>query len=91
MIRVRPAVPPIPQKIHVAHFFTNEATSTFCVERSGKSVRAAVFGRNEVPNIVQTGLWDSIRNFFVGIAAILGFNKPQWNKFVTGLLKSNLI
>jgi hypothetical protein len=86
---VRPAVPPIPQKKHIAHFFTDEATSTFYLERSGKSVKAAVFGRNEKPNIGHAGWLDAIRNLIVSVAAILGFNKPQWKKFVTGLLKKS--
>jgi hypothetical protein len=89
-INVRPAVPPIPQKKHVAHFFSDDATSTFCVEKRGHKVRAAVFGRNELPNTETPRLLDRIRNFTVALGAMMGLNKPQWKSFVQGLIKKNI-
>jgi hypothetical protein len=71
----------------VAHFFNDTATSTFIVERSGKTIQAAVHGRNETPNADQHTVKDKARNMLVAIGAIAGFSNPQWKSLVKGLLK----
>ncbi|RYZ21364.1 MAG: hypothetical protein EOP49_47085 [Sphingobacteriales bacterium] len=86
-IRVRPAVPPLPQEDNVAHFFTDEATSTFLVHKDGLEVSAEVHGRNEKPNVGADRIGDKVRNALVGTASLLGFSLPQWKMLVTGLVK----
>lgn len=85
-MRVRPSVPPFYNKEEVAHFFTRDATSTFCVERKGRKVKAAVYGRNEKPNTKVHSFFNKLRNLFVAAGAIIGLNKPQWKSLVKGLL-----
>ncbi|HZH96152.1 MAG TPA: hypothetical protein VEY06_09720, partial [Flavisolibacter sp.] len=51
IIRVRPTTNPNNELDDVAHFFSEEATSNFIVQRKGVEVTAAVMGRNEKPNV----------------------------------------
>lgn len=88
-MRVRPAVPPFYGDREVAHFFTRDATSTFCVEMQGTQVKAAVYGRNEKPNTHVNRLVTKIKNLFIAIGAMIGFNKPQWKSLVKGWLKND--
>jgi hypothetical protein len=85
-LRVRPTSDPKEKGENVAHFFKDAATSTFVVERKGKEVTAAVYGRNEVPNIETNNLVDKVRNALVGATAILGFSNIQWKGLITGLI-----
>lgn len=86
-IRVRPAVPPFAGHAETAHFFSGEATSSFCVERKGSRVMASVLGRNEKPN-TKTRYWFAwLRNVIVALAAMIGFNKPQWKRLVKGMIR----
>ncbi|MEI9946987.1 MAG: hypothetical protein WDN26_22545 [Chitinophagaceae bacterium] len=87
-IRVRPAIPPFEKNGEVIHFFTPDATSSFLVERKGKKITASVIGRNEIPNTATKNLLHKIRNAIVAIAAIAGFNKPQWKSLVKGIIKN---
>jgi hypothetical protein len=85
---VRPAVPPFFNGGQVAHFFTEDATSTFYVERKRNRVLAAVYGRNEYPNISRVSKFtNKIRNAVVAIGAMVGINKPQWKNLVKGWLQ----
>jgi hypothetical protein len=86
-IRVRPTENPKSSGENVAHFFKDEATSTFVVERKGVEVTAAVFGRNEKPNTTTDNVVDKVRNAVVGLTALLGFSNVQWNSLVKGLIE----
>jgi hypothetical protein len=86
-IKVRPASNPKNSKDDVAHFFSNEATSSFIVRRKEKTVLAGVYGRNEKPNTEAEELIDKARNAMVATGAISGFSKLQWKMLVEGLLK----
>ena len=86
-ITVRPADSPVPGTSGVAHFFTPQASSTFAIVLEGTKVCAMVLGRNERPNTNAPGLFSRIRNFFVGILAMIGLNKPQWLSLVKGLVR----
>jgi hypothetical protein len=87
-LRVRPAAPPANHGgEEVAHFFKDDATSSFLVERKGTAITAAVRGRNEVPNASSDKPLDMVRNAVVGIGAILGLSNPQWKSLVKGILK----
>ncbi len=85
-IKVRPASNPHNPNADTAHFFGEDATSTFVVKRKGNTVSAEVHGRNEVPNLHANGVWDTIRHAAVAIGAILGFSNYQWKNLVEGLI-----
>lgn len=84
--RVRPSASPTDPAHHAAHFFNEEATSTFVVERNDREVKAAVYGRNEVPNTDADNTKDKIRNTLVGLGAMLGASNVQWGNLVKGLI-----
>jgi hypothetical protein len=86
-IRVRPASNPQNAEPAVAHFFSDKATSTFQVRRTGKEVSAEVHGRNEKPNTETGHILDNARNTMVGLGATLGMSFPQWKGLVAGLVK----
>lgn len=86
-IKVRPAINPNNSKQDTAHFFKNDATSTFIVRREGTKVFAEVHGRNEKPNTETEGILDQARNAIVALGAILGFSKIQWKALTKGLLE----
>ena len=87
IIKVRPSENPATQE-GVAHFFDEEATSSFIVKREDDLITAEVHGRNEKPNTSAENLPDKIRNAVVGIGAVTGFAKIQWQKLVKGLLNT---
>jgi hypothetical protein len=86
-IRVRPAESPQNAEHAVAHFFKQDATSTFIVERNGTTVKAAVHGRNELPNTSADKPLDKARNAMVALGAMLGLSNPQWKSLVKGILR----
>jgi len=86
-IRVRPVTNPTNERKDVAHFFSEEATSSFIVKRDGKKITAGVYGRNEKPNTNTENLKDKIRNTAMAAGAISGFSKLQWKSLVNGLVK----
>jgi hypothetical protein len=83
---VRPAANPLSEDGHIAHFLTDQATSTFQVKRIGNTIYAEEHGRNETPNTHTEHALDNIRNTFVGWAAKIGFSYPQWKSLVSGLI-----
>ncbi|HEX8332444.1 MAG TPA: hypothetical protein VF622_07455 [Segetibacter sp.] len=85
-IKVRPASNPLNAKTDVAHFFTDEATSSFLVQRTGNTVTAEVHGRNEKPNTAADAVVDKTRNTMVATGAIVGFSSAQWKSLVSGIL-----
>ncbi len=86
-MQVRPTTSPLNETDDVAHFYTDDATSTFIVKRKGKKVTAGVYGRNEKPNVKAETVIDKIRNAIVGSGAVTGFAKLQWKALVSGLLE----
>lgn len=87
-IRVRPTPSPLAAGEDTAHFFKDIATSSFVLERHGKEVTAAVYGRNEVPNTETHNVIDKVRNAIVGSTAILGFSNVQWKSLIKGLIET---
>lgn len=85
-IRVRPATNPTNDKKDVAHFFDNEATSSFMVKREYDTVTAGVYGRNEKPNTAAESIIDKSRNIAIATGAVSGFAKFQWKSLVNGLV-----
>lgn len=84
---VRPCNHPLRAFSETAHFFKDEATSTFVVKRTDITVAAEVHGRNELANNDTTSVFDNIRNTLVGWSAKLGMSYPQWKLLVEGLVK----
>ena len=87
-MRVRPVKAPDKIPEEVSHFFTDDATSSFVVEKRGKLVRASVYGRNEQPNTTVTPIGAIARNLLVWLGALLGFSKRQWKSLVRGILRN---
>ncbi len=85
-IRVKPASNPNRQGNTTSHFFQNDASSTFLVERKGNTVSSEIHGRNELPNVDQPEKGDVIRNAFVAFGAMIGFSKIQWGKLAKGFV-----
>lgn len=85
-VRVRPASNPLSSSDETAHFFKDDATSSFIIERHGNKVEAAVMGRNEVPNTEAPTIIDKVRNAIVGTTAIIGFSNIQWKNLLKGIL-----
>ena len=83
---VRPSSSPDSLKQKADHFLSEEATSTFTIYRSGNTVTAAVYGRNEKPNTSSQNIIDKVRNAIVATAAIIVGSKIQWKLLVDGLL-----
>lgn len=85
-IRVRPTNEP-GKPGEVAHFFKDNATSSFAVQREELTVTASVHGRNEEPNTTNEGILDKVRNTMIAIGAMLGMSDTQWKSLVKGLLE----
>jgi len=88
MLQVHPVPDPKNNDESTAHFFKEDATSTFIVNRKKLIVTAEVHGRNEKPNTNTENIIDKIRNFFVALGASLGFSKIQWKSLAVGLIES---
>lgn len=85
-ITVRPSHHPLKNLTETAHFFKNDATSTFQVKRVGNTIFAEIHGRNEMPNTATTNLFDKLRNTVIGWVAKIGFSYPQWKCLTEGLV-----
>jgi hypothetical protein len=88
IVTVRPVSPHFISTKSTMHFFTSAASSSFIVLQDKNKVIARVSGRNETPNTGAAGIRNKIRNFVMGVLAMIGLNKPQWQKLVKGLLAS---
>ena len=89
-LRLRPSRNPVSDRVEISHFFTDDATSTFIIERKGKSVTANYYGRNEVANVKGVSkLFDKMRNIVVAISGKLGISKIHWKKFINNIIDEN--
>lgn len=86
--RVRPTFNPKGETKNIAHFYDQEATSTFMVTRTGNNVYSTVVDRNIKPNDDTNSIADTLRNMPVAIGAIGLLSKLQWKSLAEGLLKS---
>ena len=83
---VRPVANPNNTDTQIAHFYTDESTSTFIVRRDGRVLSAGAHGRNESPNNTGVDLHDKIRNTAIALIARIGLSGMQWQKLVNGLI-----
>lgn len=88
VIRVRPTQNPQKPDEDIAHFFKEDATSSFAVQRETRKVTASVHGRNEVPNTEADSIFDKARNAFVALGAMAGLSNPQWKSLVKGIVEA---
>lgn len=86
IITVKPVSCPLNSKDGVAHFLSDEASSTFIVRRSSDRVFAEVHGRNEKPNVKDVDLKEKIRNTLVTTGSVIGFSKLQWKLLTDGII-----
>jgi hypothetical protein len=84
--RVRPTDNPQNRKEDVAHFYSEESTSSFIVERQNNKITASVHDRNTKPNTDADTVIDKIRDTIVGAAGVASFSKIQWKKLTDGLV-----
>ncbi|UXD70884.1 hypothetical protein [Sphingobacterium faecium] len=84
-ISLKPCPDPTdPENNDTAHFFEGIATSTLIVEQRNNSLLFQYAGRNEVLNTENSHLVDNVRNFMVGLGAIIGASYPQWKALIKG-------
>ncbi len=88
-ITVKPASSPQNDKASIAHFFDEQATTTFLIRRHACSVSAEIHGRNEQPNDQVGNKIDTVRNTLVANAAMLGFSDTQWKQLVKAFLSES--
>jgi len=85
-LKVRPCPEPGKMESYPAHFFKQEASSTFIIKREGMKVTAFYHGRNEVPNTSTDKTLDNVRNAVVAAGALASFSELQWESLNRGLL-----
>lgn len=86
--RVRPNENPFGEKNETAHFYSNEASSSFIITREHAKIISWIIDRNLLPNTESTSIVDKVRDLAVGVSAIAGFSKIQWQGLADGLVKS---
>lgn len=74
-LRVRPVSNPFGEKKEIAHFYSDEATSSFIITRQGKKLTAWIIDRNIKPNDDAGSLTDKIRDIVLGAMGL--FSKIQ--------------
>jgi hypothetical protein len=87
-IRVRPAPNPQTENKNVAHFFSEESTSTFVVTHERNTVTASIYDRNIEANDETKETLDKVRNAVVGLGAKHGFSKMQWQSLTDAFVKT---
>ena len=87
-LRVRPNENPFGEKNETAHFYSNEASSSFIITREAAKIISWIIDRNLLPNTESTSLVDKVRDLAVGVSAIAGFSKIQWQGLADGLVES---
>ena len=90
LMECSPSVDPtLPDPIHIAHFYSAAATSTFMISRTEECIYACIYGRNEQPNFKNAGIPDKFRNGVIAIGGIVGISKMEWKSLTEGLLGKN--
>ena len=85
-IKLRASSPPGGSTNKTAHFFKDDATSSFIIHRNGNKVTGSYHGRNEIPNTSTNKITDNIRNTMVAMGAIAGFSELQWMALIKGFV-----
>lgn len=85
-LRVRPSENPFGEKKETAHFYSDEATSSFIVMREASKITAWIVDHNIKPNTNAGSVTDKIRDIAVGMGAMGLFSKLQWQGLANGLV-----
>lgn len=85
-IRVRPASNPQGGKGDIAHFYSEQSTSSFTVTREHNKIIAGIYDRNTKPNTNAASLGDKVRDAVTGAGAVAVFSRLQWKSLAEGLL-----
>lgn len=85
-MQLNPTTDPALPMEDTAHFFKEEASSTFILKREERTVTISYHGRNEKANTSTDSVQENIRNFLVGISAMLGFSNLQWQSLIKGII-----
>lgn len=74
-----------------SHFFTEDSTNNFCLQRSDAAINFYVVGLNERINTKETGgVLETVRNYATAhLGHILGIQKTQWETFCRNFLETN--
>ncbi len=88
-MRVRTSPSPNNAEKGTAHFFKEDATSTFIVTRNGTKVKVSYYGRNELPN-TEGSITEQIRNTVVASGAAWGLSELHWKALLEGLLAKEI-
>ncbi len=86
LLTARPVPDPKKAESAIAHFYSDESTSTFIVRRDGRVVSVGAHGRNESPNNENVDVHDKIRNTAIALMARIGLSGGQWQKLVNGII-----
>ena len=86
--RVRPNENPFGEKNETSHFYSKEATSSFIICRENSQLISRIVDRNLLPNTESGSLVDKVRDVVVGVSAIAGLSKLQWQQLANGLIKN---
>ncbi len=71
-----------------AHFFTDDSSRTFTLQRDGNEVRFVTEGNNERLNVAgQSGFWKAPWNAASGAGIMAGIGQVYWNSFASGLME----
>jgi hypothetical protein len=85
-IRVRPVTSPVNENKDIAHFYSEESTSSFTVTREKNKITAGIYDRNTKPNKDADTIVDKVRDTVTGAGAVTIFSKLQWKSLAEGLL-----
>lgn len=88
LITCKPSSSPLDKNPDIKHFYSCDSSNTFIISKIKNHIKVGVYGRNEIPNLPQKGLFNKIRNFFVSLGGTGGVVKFQWKRLAEGLLKS---
>jgi hypothetical protein len=84
--RVRPSSHPSGNRSVPDHFYDEESTSTFQVNRDGRRVIVSISDRNTKPNDNATNVVNKVRNYMVAWVARERFSHIQWQALADGLV-----
>lgn len=89
-MRLRACSNPHTEEEGIAHFFQEDATSTFIVRRKDKKVSFSYHGRNEVSNTAEVPVLDKMRNAVVALGAEAGLSDVFWSALVKAMLQKEI-
>ena len=92
ILTIKPSYDPTenrPDKNTISHFFTSEATNSFCLERSNAIVSFYVIGLSEKTNTDETeNFVEKVRNVAVSkVGPYFGIQKGEWKTFCANFLR----